>query len=244
MTPQSPSPQTASSPAPVVVFDFDHTLYDGDSLGQLLRWLISRHVLRCIVALLATPLLAPLIYLLKTRLTAIRVYIWIATVRWRSVFDFQQAIDQFVSVQHSRLRGRLLTQGLECFSAHRLAGNRVVIATGAPVALARSLIALAGISDVTILGSDIKLRQWALCSLRHCHHHQKLAMLKEAGFYPITTAYSDSFADLPLLLAARRPVVVNPKETQITVWKQRLPPGTPIVNWGCPRRGGHRHGAG
>ena len=240
-TPFSPS-QTALSPAQVVVFDFDHTLYNGDSLSQLLRWLIGRHVWRCILALLATPLLAPLIYLLKTRQTAIRIYIWIATVRWRSVFHFQQAVDQFVSAKQEHLRGRLLTQGLKCLSAHRQAGDRVVIATGAPVALARALIALAGISDVTILGTEIQFRQWSLCTLRHCHHHQKLAMLVEAGFYPITTAYSDSLADLPLLLAARQPVVVNPKGTQIRAWKQLVPQAT-VVNWGCPRRGGQRPGA-
>ena len=28
--------------APLVVFDFDHTLYDGDSGGHLFAWLVRR----------------------------------------------------------------------------------------------------------------------------------------------------------------------------------------------------------
>ena len=43
--------------APLVVFDFDHTLYDGDSGSHLFAWLIKRNPLRLLVAILATPLL-------------------------------------------------------------------------------------------------------------------------------------------------------------------------------------------
>ena len=67
----------------------------------------------------------------------------------------------------------------------------------------------------------------------------KMTMLREAGYTaPVEVAYSDSSADLPLLKAARRPVVVNPKPRRIEMFRQVLPPGTPILNWGCPGRGG------
>ena len=40
----------------------------------------------------------------------------------------------------------------------------------------------------------------------------KMTMLREAGYTrPVAVAYTDSSADLPLLQAAQRPVVVNPK---------------------------------
>ena len=32
----------ARADAPLVVFDFDHTLYDGDSGSHLIRWMIRR----------------------------------------------------------------------------------------------------------------------------------------------------------------------------------------------------------
>lgn len=43
--------------APLVVFDFDHTLYDGDSGSDLFAWLMLRNPLRLLLALLVTPLL-------------------------------------------------------------------------------------------------------------------------------------------------------------------------------------------
>ena len=66
-------------------------------------------------------------------------------------------------------------------------------------------------------------------------------MLREAGYdAPIAIAYSDSSADLPLLRAASRPVVVNPKADRVDLFRRVLPPGTPILNWGCPGRAGQR----
>ncbi len=35
--------ETAVPYRPLVVFDFDHTLYDGDSGSHLVAWLIRRH---------------------------------------------------------------------------------------------------------------------------------------------------------------------------------------------------------
>ena len=46
----------------------------------------------------------------------------------------------------------------------------------------------------------------------------------------------------PLLLAARSPVVVNPKLSRVAFFQQVLPPGTPILNWGCVERGGDKVG--
>jgi phosphatidylglycerophosphatase C len=54
----------------------------------------------------------------------------------------------------------------------------------------------------------------------------------------VERAYTDSSADLPLLHAARHPVVVNPKAGRVAMFRRVLPPGTPILNWGCPGRAG------
>lgn len=63
-------------------------------------------------------------------------------------------------------------------------------------------------------------------------------MLRERGYTRIDIAYSDSSADLPLLKAARAPVVVNPKPGAVEMFRRVLPAGTPILNWGCRDRGG------
>ena len=63
-------------------------------------------------------------------------------------------------------------------------------------------------------------------------------MLRERGYGEIAVAYSDSSADLPLLQAAKAPVVVNPKTAAVDTFRRVLPAGTPILNWGCPGRAG------
>ena len=69
-------------------------------------------------------------------------------------------------------------------------------------------------------------------------------MLRERGYADIAVAYSDSGADLPLLKAARAPVVVNPKRGSVEMFRRALPAGTPILNWGCRDRGGEPVAAG
>ncbi len=62
--------------APVVVFDFDHTLYDGDSGGHLVKWLIQRNPLRAVAALAASVVLGPMVAFLPTRRRWISVFMW------------------------------------------------------------------------------------------------------------------------------------------------------------------------
>jgi phosphatidylglycerophosphatase C len=226
------------SDAPVVVFDFDHTLYDGDSGSHLFAWLIKRSWLRLTAALLATPLLGPLVALLPTRRHGISGYVWIATFGLHRRRDLDELIDRYVAANRDRLRQRLLPPALEVLAAHRAAGDRVVVATGAPPELARAILAFVAHQDVPVVGTMVGPSCGAVIARRHCHHDEKMRMLRERGYGQIAVAYSDSAADLPLLEAAARPVVVNPKTDKIALFRQRLPAGTPILNWGCRDRGG------
>ena len=90
-----------------------------------------------------------------------------------------------------------------------------------------------------MVGTLVGPKFGALGALRHCHHAMKMTMLREAGYtQPVAVAYTDSSADLPLLQAARNPVVVNPKRNRVAMFRRVLPAGTPILNWGCPARAG------
>jgi phosphatidylglycerophosphatase C len=121
---------------------------------------------------------------------------------------------------------------------HRKAGDRVVIATGAPPELARAILDFVAHEDLPVLGSIEAPFFGGLVTAQHCHHQNKLRMLWDAGYDRIAVAYSDSSADLPLLQAARRPVVVNPKRRSIALFRRELHADTPIINWGCASRGG------
>ncbi len=236
MTAASPSPRVD---APLVVFDFDHTLYDGDSGSYLFLWLIRRAWWRRLLALLLAPVAGPLVAFLPTRRAGISAFVWAGTVGVRDRAALDALIDRYVALHGDVIQARLLPVALDTFQQHRTRGDRVAVATGAPPELARAILALAGHGDVPVIGTLLAPRLGGMGARRHCHHTMKMAMLREAGHAgPIAQAYSDSSADLPLLQAAARPVVVNPKRGRVAMFRRVLPPGTPILNWGCPGRGG------
>ena len=225
--------------APLVVFDFDHTLYDGDSGSHLFRWLIERNGWRRALALLALPVAGPMVAFLATRRAGISAFVWIGTVGLHRRRDLDGLIDRYVETHADAIRARLLPIALDVLRHHRERGDRVVVATGAPPELARAILAFVAHEDVPVVGTLVGPKFGAVGALRHCHHAMKMAMLRDAGFtQPVATAYSDSSADLPLLQAAAHPVVVNPKPRRVAMFRRLLPPGTPILNWGCPGRGG------
>ena len=237
MTMTYPTPR---DDAPLVVFDFDHTLYDGDSGSHLFATLIKRNPLRLLAALLATPLAGPLVAMLPTRRTGISIYVWIATFGMHRAREFNRVIDGYVLKNEAQLRAKLLPQALDVFAAHRTRGDRVVVATGAPPELARAILAFVAHQDVPVIGSEGGPRFGAVGATRHCHNEEKMRMLRERGYGDIDIAYSDSTADLPLLVAAKAPVVVNPKHRSVEFFRRVLPAGTRILNWGCEDRGGDK----
>ncbi len=221
-----------------VVFDFDHTLYDGDSGSHLFAWLIRRSWWRTALALLATPVLGPMVAFLPTRRYGISGYVWIGTVGMRGPRTLDDAIDRYVAGHEAQIRQRLLPVALDVLHRHREAGDRVVIATGAPPELARAILAFVAHEAVPVIGTVVGPRLGAIVAVRHCHAEEKMRMLREQELGEVDIAYSDSSADLPLLLAARSPVVVNPKRGNEAMFRRRLGPGTPVLNWGCHDRGG------
>ena len=237
MTLEGPRYPAAAADAPLVVFDFDHTLYDGDSGSHLFAWLIRRSPWRTVAALLIAPFAAPLIAFLPTRRRGIGAFVWLGTLFERMPFD--ALVDRYVATHADSIRARLLPVALDVLHGHREHGDRVVVATGAPPRLARAILAFVAHEDVPVVGTEVERRLGGLRASRHCHHAMKMTMLREAGFGgDIEAAYSDSTADLPLLQAARRPVVVNPKPKGMAFFRARLPAGTPMLNWGCPGRAG------
>lgn len=233
------NPTPAQASGELVVFDFDHTLYDGDSGTHLFKWLIARSPWRVLLALMIAPLAAPMIAFLPTRRRGISAFVWVGTVGLHRRRDLNDLIEAYVRRNQDEIRKKLLPTALEVFHQHRQAGHTVIVATGAPPALARAILAFVAHEDVPVIGTEVGPKFGAVGALRHCHHEMKVRMIREAGFtQPIAHAYSDSSADLPLLMAAQKPVVVNPKPAALALFRRKLPAGTPMLNWGCPGRAG------
>ena len=224
---------------PLVVFDFDHTLYDGDSGTHLFKWLIKRDAWRVVLAMLIAPVFAPMIAFLPTRRRGISAFVWAGTIGLHRRRDLDDLIDRYVMANGDTLKARLLPIALDVLHQHREAGDQVIVATGAPPELARAILAFVAHEDVPVIGTLVGPKFGAIGAIRHCHHEMKVRMIREAGHIaPIQRAYSDSSADMPLLKAALEPVVVNPKADSVDEFRETLPPGTPILNWGCEDRAG------
>nr|WP_221282012.1 haloacid dehalogenase-like hydrolase [Chiayiivirga flava] len=218
----------------MVVFDFDNTLVRGDSGGALVAWLLRRSPWRTALAVLAAVVLGPMIAMLPTRRVGISGFVWIATFGLRGRRDFDTLIDDYVLRNEQNLRGRILPQAIDVLHRHREAGDRVVVATGAPPELARAVLAFVAHEDVPVVGTQVGRRFGAVIAQRHCHAENKLVMLREAGFDgPIVRAYTDSTADMPLLRAARHPVVVNPKPSARDDFRKVLGGDVDMRDWGA-----------
>lgn len=225
--------------APLVVFDFDHTLYDGDSGAHLFRWLVMRDWWRIVLALLIAPVFGPMVALLPTRRVGISGFVWAGTVGLHRRRDLDVEIDRYVQTHTAQLKARLLPVALEVLHRHHVAGDQLVIATGAPPELARAILGFVAHQDMPVVGTLVGPRLGGIIAICHCHAEMKMTMLRAAGFTaPVAIAYSDSSADLPLLKTAQQPVVVNPKHSQVDMFRRVLPANTPILNWGCPDRAG------
>lgn len=224
---------------PLVVFDFDHTLYDGDSGTHLFKWLIGRDWWRMLLALMIAPVFGPMIAFLPTRRRGISAFVWVGTIGLHRRRDLDDLIDRYVVANEAMIRARLLPIALDVLHRHREAGDQVIVATGAPPELARAILAFVAHEGVPVIGTQVGPKFGAIGAIRHCHYKMKVTMIREAGYIaPIQRAYSDSSADLPLLHAAREPVVVNPKAKRVEMFREVLPLGTPILNWGCVDRAG------
>jgi len=224
-------------PPKTVVFDFDHTLYNGDSGQHLVAWLLKRNWWRTLLAIMIAPVLAPMIACLPTRRRGLSGFVWVGTLG-TDQSGMVPLLQRYITEQAAPLRARMLPTACKALQQHRDAGDLVVIATGAPPILACGILGLIGQDNLPVLGTETSTFLGGLSITRHCHFKEKMHMLCEAGHTKIDTAYSDSSADLPLLKAARCPVVVNPKRARVKYFQKVLPEGTPILNWGCPQRGG------
>src|SRR5690606_24338866 len=103
---------------PLVVFDFDHTLYDGDSGSHLVLWLIRRHWWRRLAALLAAPVLLPMVAWLPTRRRGISGFLWIATFGTHGRAAMDALIDRYVAANTGEIRRRLLPAALKVLHRH------------------------------------------------------------------------------------------------------------------------------
>lgn len=210
----------SASSGQTAVFDFDGVLLRGDSFAGYLQWRGRRRYRNALPALPLLPLL-PLLRHPRTLPWAARLFSRALTLGLDQA-GFETEAAEFCRAWLAR-PGRVIEPLLERLRAHQAAGDRVIVASGTAQFLLDSFLRELGVTGVTALGSQLEFRRWGLRSTRHNYGATKLLSLAEIGVQaPWAVSYSDSHADLPMLAAAQRAVLVQPSESHERLLRQAL----------------------
>jgi phosphatidylglycerophosphatase C len=190
---------------PVVVFDFDGTLFRGDLGYQWLRGLLRGSPARLALLVLLLPLWAPLFLRRPWVQHGVRACFLIATFGRSSVSPAE-----FLRHCGEAMRDRLFPEALTALAAERAAGHRVVIATGEYPPLVEDLLADLPGGCPPVLGSTVVPTRWGLDLRHHLQGRRKLDALEAAGYgRRYLRCYTDSATDAALIRACAEAVIVN-----------------------------------
>jgi phosphatidylglycerophosphatase C len=194
----------AGPAADVVVYDFDGTLVEGDIGAAFVHHLLQGW--RRALALPVAPLGLALMRFESTRTFGVGVFLRVATIG-RDSPAVEALATRFADARALRRRER----EIGWLEADLSAGRRVVVATGAFETLARVMLRRLGLEGrVVLVASRLRPGAIGLGVARHCNGEAKLRALADDGYpAPYAKAVSDSWADAPLLRAAREAILVN-----------------------------------
>lgn len=207
-------PEISSLSNPLVVFDFDGTLYSEDSFAQFIRWRIFSSRWRTLLAVLALPIVAFIRHLPDGRRHYASVFLWIASLGC-DLHQLEEQMAVYVYRQALKAHGRFYTDAVAQLKKHQQLGHQVVVATGAAESLVQLFLQSQRISNVLIVGSRLAEGWGGVLCRFHCYHYRKQQAL--SAIFPgqrYSVVYSDSLVDLPILSQADHAVLINAEPQQ------------------------------
>lgn len=197
----------------------------GDSLASFIARRITKNPGRLLIAVALAPF-ALLMLVGSIRTFSGSIFIWLATVGL-SPRRFVRLVKKHV-VFHllPRANHRLLTTLRE----HLRAGDAVVVATGSLTMIARHFLRQANVHGVRVVGS--RLRWWCagLVARHHCYGEAKVARISVVTRREQwDLLYTDSKADLPIMLRAGAVWLVRPSKRTIRVVSQLIGEGRVFI---------------
>jgi phosphatidylglycerophosphatase C len=212
-----------------VVVDFDGVLVHGDSTVELLRHLVVRR------PWLAPRLAAPVASFSVAGersggRTAAARRILATAFDGRSLAEVHEVLQE-VGRHLATALGVASRDALVALEAHRADGDRVVVSSAGMGVLIEAFLAAHGLPDLTVQASVLAEQGGRVVLAHHNYGHAKLRTLRSAGHREVSTMYSDSLSDLPVLRAARVPTLVNPSRGLVTRAERSLGRAPQVVHW-------------
>ena len=214
--------------AGVAVFDFDHTLCRFDSSAHFFYWLIRQQFWRLLLCSVLAPLVLPLFCFRRTQKLPVRIAVRLASVG-RPLTDLPELIQDYL---RQAQQNWAYDEGLARLRWHQENGEQIVIATGSLQLLVTQMLSQAGLKNIRIIGSILVQSRFGWVSAQHCIGKKKIPLLQAEGINPPWQyAYSDHFADLPLLKNAETAFLVNPRAKSLRIVRAKSLPALQILRW-------------
>ncbi len=188
------------------VYDFDGTVYAGDSSADFYRWLLRRYpaMLR---SLPRQSLAAIQYYILRKGSKTEMKTVFFSAFRYASISEV--LLSEFWDSHGKKLCSWYLQQKRE----------DDVIISASPEFLLRPAMDMLGLS--ALLGSRVDVHSGAFDGL-NCHGEEKVRRFRETyGEAAVAAFYSDRLSDAPMARLAERAYLVknkNPQSATLTPW--------------------------
>lgn len=182
------------------IYDFDGTIYDGDSSIDFFKYSIHRNK-KCLL-ILPKFFISIILYLIKVKDKEYFKSCFYSFVKYFDNID--ELIEDFYNTHKSKIKEFYLRQKEP---------TDIIISAGAEFIIepfAKNL-------NFKLIGTKVNKKTGELES-KNCHDKEKVNKLKEIGITSCKNFYSDSKSDLPLTLIAKNSYKVKGEE--ITKWKK------------------------
>lgn len=214
----------------VAIFDLDKTLTLRSTYTPFILFAAKRRPLRFLHA-------PQLLFLALLMQLGLRRRDDVKNAMWRAVIGGMkrdQAEDLGTTFAKHWVRSALRPGARETIAAHKMAGDRLVLASAAVDIVAEPFARLLGFDDVVATHTEWAAdgRATGAFSSLNCYGQEKLIRVKSVlGDTPPTesAAYSDHVTDLPLLTWAKNGFAVNPHKPLAEVAAAN---GLKMLDWG------------
>ena len=181
------------------VYDFDGTIYDGDSTVDFVKYSFKKRKKTLIV--LPRFLISCFLYLIKVhdkdtlKSNLFRIVLYID--------DLDRFVDEFWDIHEKKIKNFYLKQKKKSD----------LIVSASPTFLLNNISKR---EKFKLIATEVDLKTGKIIG-KNCHGEEKVKRIKKEGIKSINSFYSDSQSDLPLAKLARKAFLV--KKNKVYKWR-------------------------